>query len=110
MKKFKYAFSDMDRDTFICTLTVYIEDFNDLYTTKAQNQINSSASLSAIQKLLKKGTNFTPNEIRMMSVSLMVADMVLKGQLNASDEVKKLFSQHIFTINKLLPIFSKIID
>ena len=105
-KHFQHDFSPSDIETFLCTLTAYMEiDFDEDIVGKAQNAINVACCKGAMEKLLNLDTKFRPNELRMMAVSLNVADMAMKGQLDVSEEIKSRYYQHVFSINRLLPKF-----
>ncbi len=107
MKKFHYELSHEDIETFLCTLTVCLNIRMD-GTSDCQHLINCACCESAIEKLENCQLNMTPNELRMMSVSLNVANMILNGTLDANYEEKKLCTNYIFSINRLMPIFDDI--
>ena len=109
MKKFNYSFSDSDVKTLICTLSVMplveLDGVSDV-----QQSINDSCCASAVEKLTAFRTDFIPNEVRVMSASLELADLILKGDIEVDSEIKKKLSQYLFSINHLPPIFSSIFD
>lgn len=109
MKNFEYSFSDSDIKTLLCTLSVMPLVRPD-GVSDTQQSINDSCCASAIEKLTAARTDFQPNEIRVMSASLILSDMILKGDIEAYAEIKKTLSPYIFSINRLLPIFISIFD
>lgn len=84
---------------------VHLNDVSDI-----QQSINDSCCASAIKKLTAARTDFHPNETRVMYASLILSDMILKGDIEAYAEIKKVLSPYIFSINRLLPIFISIFD
>lgn len=110
MKNFVHEFSDEDISTLLCTLSTYSTVNTDDMCGDVQQQINIACCESAIEKLIYKRTDFLPNEVRMMAVSLTVANMALKGQLQVDEKTKKEYYDHLFSINRLHPIFDKIFD
>lgn len=109
MKSFQYSFSDTDIKTLICTLSVMplvrLDGVSDV-----QQSINDSCCASAIEKLSSYRTDFHPNEVRVMAASLELSDLILKGDIEASAEIRKTLSQFIFSINRLLPVFASAFD
>lgn len=109
MKSFNYSFSESDVKTFLCTLSIMPQiDFDGI--PESQKDINDSCCLSAIEKLLNSRTDFHPNEVRVMAVSLDLSDAILQGELEASEEIKNELSPYVFSIKKLLPIFDVLFD
>lgn len=107
MKNFNYSLTNSDINTLLCTLsimpTIEVDGVTDV-----QHDINTSCCLSAIEKLLNQRTDFHPNEVRVMAVSLSLADAILKDKISTNSETKCKLSQYIFSINRLLPIFDSI--
>lgn len=109
MKKFNYSFSDSDVETLILTLSVMpLVELGDV--SSIQQSINDSCCTSAIEKLNSSRTDFIPNESHVMYASLKLADCILKGEIEVDSKTKKKISQYLFSINRLLPIFSSIFD
>lgn len=104
MKKQIYELTNSDIETLLYTLTL-IPMFDDLCDSEAQKEINVTCCASAAEKLAYHRDNFTPNEFRVMSASLQLADMITRGQIAADAETKRECSQYIFTVQKLLPVF-----
>ena len=109
MKNFEYSFSDSDIKTLLCTLSV-MPLVRPGGVSGVQQSINDSCRASAIEKLTTAHTDFHPDEIRVMSASLILSDMILKGDIEAYSEIKKMLSPYTFSINRLLPIFISIFD
>lgn len=109
MKHFNYSFTNNDIETLLITLSVLpnieIDDVSEV-----QQNINDRCCFSAIDKLSAHDANFHPNEIRVMAVSLMISDQILRNEFVTSQEIKSELSKYMFTINKLLPIFSAAFD
>lgn len=109
MKNFNHTFSESDVKTLVHTLSVMplvqLEGVSDV-----QQSTNNSCCSSAMEKLTDSRTDFIPNEIRVMAASLQLADLILRGDIEIELDVKKLLSQYIFSINRLLPIFTSIFD
>ncbi len=109
MKKFNYSFSDTDIKTLVCTLSVMpLIPFDGV--SDVQQSINDSCCASAVEKLSSYRTDFHPNEVRVMAASLELSDLILKGEIEASAEIKKTLSQFMFSINRLLPVFVSVFD
>lgn len=109
MKNFTYSFTEGDIQALLCTLSVFSSLELD-EVSKVQQSINNACCLSAIEKLANRDMDFAPNEIKVMAASLMCADLILKNKFSVHDEIKSDITKHIFTVNKLLPIFSSVFD
>lgn len=109
MKNFHYSFSDADIKTLVCTLSVMPLVHLD-GVSAPQQAINDSCCASAIEKLTAYRTDFHPNEARVMAVSLKLSNLILKDEIIVDTEIKKTLSPYMFSINRLLPIFSSIFD
>ncbi len=108
MKRFNYALSHADIKALLCTLEL-MPSLGAAFTDDSiQQSINISCCMSASDKLLNHHTDFTPNEIRVMAASLSLAKMVLSNEVKASQADKALLKEHLFTINKLDPIFDAV--
>lgn len=107
MKKLVYELTKSDVETLLYTLTL-IPKFDNLHDSDAQKSINIACSVRAVEKLAYQRDDFTPNEFRVMSSSLLLADMIIRGQITADAETKRECSQYIFTIQKLLPVFDTV--
>lgn len=105
MKNITYSFSDSDIDTILFTLTVLPS--LELEETEAQAAINYQCCCSAGEKLIKRRTDITPNEFRVILASLEAAKMINHGELEVDPETKKKCSNYLFSINKLSSALGK---
>lgn len=109
MKNSQYSFSNTDIKTLLCTLSVIplvqLDNISDI-----QQSINNSCCASAAEKLSSYRTDFHPNEVRVMASSLELSDLILRGEIEASEEIRKTLSQFMFSINRLLPVFAFVFD
>ncbi len=108
MKHFSYAFSSGDVETLKFTLSILpLIDLEEV--PPVQQEINNACCVSAMKKLLTHQP-FSPNEIRVMALSLIIANMILKNELDVDSSMKSQCTSYIFSINHLLPIFSSAIN
>lgn len=108
MKKISYTFSKGDVDALTCTLSLLpLVEFDEI--PEYQQKINDTCCLSAIQKL-KTHQNFEPNELKVIALSLIVADLILKNQLEVDISLKNQYAPYLFSINHLLPVFRSVFD
>lgn len=104
----KYQLSQSDIETIIFSLNTFLtSDLEELEDNDIQHNINSELCLNVLSKLSNLETNFSINEIRIISCSLELISAIIKGQLICDNEVKKECYKYIFSINKLIPIFDK---
>lgn len=109
MKHFNYRLSDGDIETFLFTLSIMPSIKFDGVSPE-QEQLNFESCVSAGEKLAARNANVLPDEIRVMAISLEIASLILSGEIDVDDDIKAECSQYRFSINKLLPIFSKIFE
>jgi len=108
---FNHELSVSDIKTLLTTLTVMDEvlpivDIPELDEfTKLQC---SSFGKQAVEHLSDLSTQLSNNELSAIHVSLQIADLINHSDVSVDDYSKKLCSQHIFSINKLLPIFDSL--
>lgn len=110
MKKINYQFTNEDIKTIIfCLKLIPFVNFDDV--SPAQQSINLSLSLSAIEKLSNKDTNISANEYRIMTVAIDLAYLIIRNDspYKISDEADTNFSQYIFSINKLRNSFCELV-
>ena len=104
MKHISYSFSNSDIEAITFALTVLpslgIEE------TEAQAAINYQCCCSAGEKLLKHDTNIAPNEFRVILASLQAVQLINQGELEVDQETKQKCSSYLFTVNKLVSVFS----
>lgn len=113
MKKINYEPSMSDVKTMLTTLTIMIEilptleldGFDELH--KQQNIYYANA---AFQRLEKLDTKISINELHAIYNSLVIADMINHKELNVDDAIAKHCLDHIFVIQKLLPVLDKFFD
>lgn len=107
-KSFNYELSESDIKALLTTLTVMdellpvvnIPELDEL--TKLQC---STFGKQAIERLSNFSTLISYNELSAIHVSLQLASLINRDDVSVDDYSKKLCSQYIFSINKLLPIF-----
>lgn len=107
MRISNYKLTPDDIETLIKTLSVMLLNDFGFEDSDEQSAVNNLLCTSSIQKLSSGIKDFQPDEIRVMYVSLLLADNILKGYTSADDESKQLIQPYIFSINKLLPVFDK---
>lgn len=76
-------------------------------STDAQENINYALCVSAGEKLIKRRSDLTSNEFRVILASLLAGQMINRGELEVDAETKKECSDHLFTINRLVSVFEK---
>ncbi|CAM4368588.1 MULTISPECIES: hypothetical protein [Bacteria] len=107
MKHFNHMFTDDDILTLTCTLTALPLIHMD-GVSETQQSINDACCKSALEKLINHQTDIIPNETKVIAVSLIAADMILKGELEVDSSIRELFVPYRFSINRLRPIFEEI--
>lgn len=70
----------------------------------------STFSPKAADRLCSIPDQISHNELTAVYVSLQLADLINHGDVSVDDHSKKLCSQNIFSINKLLPVFDSFFD
>lgn len=105
MKHINYSFSESDIEaiTFALTILPSLE----LEETEAQAAINYQCCCSAGEKLIKHSSDISPNEFRVIFVSLQAVQLINQGELEVDQETKKKCSSYLFTVNKLVSVFDK---
>ncbi len=105
MKHISYNFSKVDIDVILFSLSILpslgIEE------TEAQAMINAQCCISAGEKLIKRNTNLTPNETRVIFASLQAAQLINQGDFDVDSEIKVECNSYLFSINKLVAAFEK---
>lgn len=107
MKTINFNISKSDVETLLFSLSVLpsivLEEVNNI-----QHEINTSCCLSSSEKLIHRNTDFIPNEIRVMYLSLKAVQLINIGELDCDIDTKKDCSKYIFTVNKLIAYFESI--
>lgn len=104
-KTFSYSFSESDIDIILFTLSIF-PSLN-LEDTIVQANINCQCCISAGEKLISHRTDITPNELRVIAASLKAAQLIAQGVYHVDDEnTKNKCNSYLFSINKLVSIFS----
>ena len=110
MKKINYKLTDGDIEAIIfCLKLIPFVDFDDV--SPAQQSINLSLSLSAIEKLYNRDTNISANEYKIMTIALDLAYLISVNDppYDISEKADTDFSPYIFSINKLRNVFCELI-
>lgn len=108
MKRISYNFSSGDIETLKCTLSILpLVELDEIPPT--QQAINDACCASAMEKLLTH-QQLLPNEVKVVALSLIVADMILKNELDVDSSLKSQCAPYVFSINHMLPVFSSIFD
>lgn len=74
-----------------------------------QQSINNALCDTCIEKIINVEPTFSANEIRIIYCALAVMEEVIQGKHNVPKKEQQLYSQYIFNINKLLPIFDDLL-
>lgn len=100
MKHISLELSESDVQTALFTLSFFPS--LDLADNEMQADINYRCCCSAIEKLADHRLDITPNEIRVIILSIQVAQMICHGEAETDDpELYEQCMQHLFAINKL---------
>lgn len=83
--------------------------------TPAQQELNSAAMSSAAKKLTSHGSQLDANDLRVISASLFIAREFLAGRMPelgsfVEPDHQAALRRHLFTINRLEPVFDGIIS
>lgn len=105
MKHIAYCFNDSDIEVITFALTILPS--LDVEETELQASINYQCCCSAGEKLIKRDMNITPNEFRVILLSLQAVQLINQGVLEADQETKKKCGDYLFTVNKLVSVFDK---
>ncbi len=104
---YQFNLTDDDKKTIVFALSTS-KNFN-FELSLQQEVINNEYRLAVINKLSNNQTNFTANEIRIISASIEICKLVASKDINANKKLQKECSKHYFTLNKLAPQFSQIL-
>jgi hypothetical protein len=107
MKKLSYSLSQLDISTLLCTLDI-LQDIDDFVKSATQKVLNDDCCKSAMKKLIFHRTDFDNNDIRVMAASLSIAQMILSGQVQTTDENKKRLAEYADNIDYLQPIYNSV--
>lgn len=112
MNRQSFHLSDSDIEAILCALPLVLEIGAD---SPAQEALNTSCCTSAGEKLIAHSPNLSANEIRVISVAITAAVLLLSGKgagfvPNIDSEWKAELSKHLFTLNRLDPIFQGFVD
>ena len=77
----------------------------ELEDTEEQANLNQICCIGAAHKLTTGKNKFTLNEIRVISASLQIVQLINNGELDADSELKSDCARYLFDINRLVPIF-----
>lgn len=105
MKHISYSFSCSDIKAILFTLTVF--PTLEIGGTETQSAINLQCCYSASKKLINRNINLSPNEFRVVHASLLGAQLINQGQIEADAEIRKKCNSYLFTVNKLVSVFDK---
>lgn len=104
MKKINYNFSNEDVETIIfCLKIIPFVKFDDV--NPVQQSINLSLCYSALEKLSARDLEaITPNEVRIMMISIDVAQLIISNQLpyEILEGADTDLTPYIFSVNKLI--------
>lgn len=83
--------------------------------TPAQNLLNEASSTSAATKLINHSSQITADEIRVISISITVALLLISGQTvpglpEIDAEWMSELRRYFFVLNRLDPIFQAFLD
>ena len=103
-----FSFSPADVAAVLASLplTSYVP------TNAAVRHANAVLCESAAEKLSSGSSAITPNEFRMVALSVAIARDVLSGSPDweVSEEDRRAISPHFFTLNRLAAQFDPILD
>lgn len=92
-------------DTKVILFALSVLPAMELEDTEKQAQLNQICCISAAHKLTTGQNKFTLNEIRVISASLQIVQLINSGELDADSELKSDCARYLFDINRLVPIF-----
>ena len=107
MKKITYSLSDSDVNALLCTLEVmpsYV-----FYETASEKNAAYMLSVSSGQKLIMR-QQLSNRELAFVALAIDNAFKALRGEITVTDDVVASLRSYFFTINKLHPIFSPLLD
>ena len=100
-----------DEDVLAITCSL---SFVPSYTSgsKEQDSLNTTVALKAIDKLTNRDLTFSMDEVRVISASIEMARMLIKGKQSdilpdITPDEKANLTSHIFTYNRLSSVFSE---
>lgn len=110
--KFEISLSGSDVEAILCALPLVTELDT---STPHQAAVNAALCASASKKLSSGAIHLTPNEIRVVSVALNAAVLLLSGQCpeffdGIDKEWKSILSPYFFSLNKLDGAFQRILE
>lgn len=107
MNKFNYELNSSDVETILLGLSVLpMLDFD---LSNAQQAINDSLCKSCFNKLTNGESDFNINEIRIISCALDAMDEIIRDEFDIEPEIAMECKKHLFTINKLMPVFENML-
>ena len=103
MKYISYALSDSDIEVIAFALSILPS--LGLEETEVQADINYQCCCSAMEKLINHDRDISPNELRVIQVSLQVVQHINQGKLDVDNETKRKCNDYLFSVNKLVSAF-----
>lgn len=104
MKPVQISLSASDVEVLLFALSIF-PSFEFEGVSDAQHEINTCCCISAAEKLAA-GKGLGPNEFRVVSASLELANDICKGDLDADPEILADCKRYLFSINRLCSAFS----
>ena len=110
MKKFTYQFSQDDIKTLTSTLAILIESLPYIDEDILEDDIKALCfrhGTSAIERFFNMESRISNNELSATHISLQYVHGILYGDFPADDSIRKLCSELLFGVQKLLPVFDE---